>query len=200
MQDLEELRRRAAGCTACELYADATQTVFGAGRPGARIVLAGEQPGDKEDEAGEPFVGPAGHLLDRALERAGVGRGDAYLTNVVKHFRFRREGKRRIHRTPGVEHVRACLPWLESELATVRPRLLVTLGATAAKALLGSSFRLTRHRGELLDYAGLPLLATVHPSAVLRAPSDRRDEAFEELVADFAFAGRTAASTEVNST
>jgi len=150
MQDLEELRRRAAGCTACELYADATQTVFGAGRPGARIVLAGEQPGDKEDEAGEPFVGPAGHLLDRALERAGVGRGDAYLTNVVKHFRFRREGKRRIHRTPGVEHVRACLPWLESELATVRPRLLVTLGATAAKALLGSSFRLTSRRAARL--------------------------------------------------
>lgn len=200
MEDLEELRRRAAGCTACELYADATQTVFGAGRPGARIVLAGEQPGDKEDEAGEPFVGPAGRLLDRALERAGVERADAYVTNVVKHFRFRQEGKRRIHRTPGVEHVRACLPWLESELATVRPRLLVTLGATAAKALLGSSFRLTEHRGELLDYAGLPLLATVHPSAVLRAPSDRRDDAFEELVADLALAGRTAAFTGVNST
>lgn len=199
MEDLEELRRRAAGCTACELYADATQTVFGEGRPGARIVLAGEQPGDKEDEAGEPFVGPAGRLLDRALERAGVDREDAYVTNVVKHFRFRQQGKRRIHRTPGVEHVRACLPWLESELATVRPRLLVTLGATAAKSLLGSSFRLTKHRGELLDYAGLPLLATMHPSAVLRAPGDRRDEAFEELVADLALAGRTAASTGVDS-
>ena len=192
MDELDELRRKAAGCTACELYADATQTVFGSGRAGARIVLAGEQPGDKEDLAGEPFVGPAGRLLDRALERAGVDRGDAYVTNVVKHFRFRSEGKRRIHRTPGVEHVRACLPWLSSELATVRPRVLVTLGATAAKALLGSSFRLTRHRGELLEFEGLPLLATVHPSAVLRTPEERREEAFDGLVADLVLANRTA--------
>ena len=195
MDELDELRRKAAGCTACELYADATQTVFGSGRAGARIVLAGEQPGDKEDLAGEPFVGPAGRLLDRALERAGVDRGDAYVTNVVKHFRFRSEGKRRIHRTPGVEHVRACLPWLSSELATVRPRVLVTLGATAAKALLGSSFRLTRHRGELLEFEGLPLLATVHPSAVLRTPEERREEAFDGLVADLVLAGRTAESS-----
>ena len=192
MDELDELRRKAAGCTACELYADATQTVFGSGRAGARIVLAGEQPGDNEDLAGEPFVGPAGRLLDRALERAGVDRGDAYVTNVVKHFRFRSEGKRRIHRTPGVEHVRACLPWLSSELATVRPTVLVTLGATAAKALLGSSFRLTRHRGELLEFEGLPLLATVHPSAVLRTPEERREEAFDGLVADLVLAGRTA--------
>ncbi len=192
MDELDELRRKAAGCTACELYADATQTVFGSGRAGARIVLAGEQPGDKEDLAGEPFVGPAGRLLDRALERAGVDRGDAYVTNVVKHFRFRSEGKRRIHRTPGVEHVRACLPWLSSELATVRPTVLVTLGATAAKALLGSSFRLTRHRGELLEFEGLPLLATVHPSAVLRTPEERREEAFDGLVADLVLANRTA--------
>ncbi|MDQ3989683.1 MAG: UdgX family uracil-DNA binding protein [Actinomycetota bacterium] len=195
MDDLDDLRRKAAGCTACELYADATQTVFGAGRAGARIVLAGEQPGDTEDLAGEPFVGPTGRLLDRALERAGVDREDAYVTNVVKHFRFRQEGKRRIHRTPGVEHVRACLPWLSSELATVRPQVLVTLGATAAKALLGSSFRLTRHRGELLEFEGLPLLATVHPSAVLRTPDDRRDETFDGLVADLALAGRTAMSS-----
>ncbi len=195
MDDLDDLRRKATGCTACELYADATQTVFGAGRAGARIVLAGEQPGDKEDLAGEPFVGPAGRLLDRALERAGVDREDAYVTNVVKHFRFRQEGKRRIHRTPGAEHVRACLPWLSSELAMVRPQVLVTLGATAAKALLGSSFRLTRHRGELLEFEGLPLLATVHPSAVLRTPDDRRDETFDGLVADLALAGRTAMSS-----
>ena len=193
MDELDDLRRRAGGCTACELYADATQTVFGSGRAGARIVLAGEQPGDKEDLAGEPFVGPAGRLLDRALEGAGVDREDAYVTNVVKHFRFREEGKRRIQaRTPGVEHVRACLPWLSSELATVRPRVLVTLGATAAKALLGSSFRLTRHRGELLEFEGLPLLATVHPSAVLRTPEDRRKEALDGLVADLVLAGRTA--------
>ena len=194
MDELDELRRKAAGCTACELHADATQTVFGSGQAGARIVLAGEQPGDKEDLAGEPFVGPAGRLLDRALEGAGVDRQDAYVTNVVKHFRFRQEGKRRIHRTPGVEHVRACLPWLSSELATVRPQVLVTLGATAAKALLGSSFRLTQHRGELLEFEGLPLLATVHPSAVLRTPEDRREDAFDGLVADLTLAGQTAAA------
>lgn len=197
MATLEDLRRRAAGCTACELHADATQTVFGEGSPGARILLAGEQPGDREDVEGEPFVGPAGKLLDRALDRAGVDRADAYVTNVVKHFRFRQEGKRRIHRTPGTEHVRACLPWLHEELAVVRPRLIVTLGATAAKALLGSSFRLTRHRGELQEYEGLPLLATVHPSAVLRAPADRREEQFEGFVTDLALAGRTAAASSV---
>jgi uracil-DNA glycosylase family protein len=196
MPDLAELRREAARCTACELYADATQTVFGSGSPGAAMVLVGEQPGDREDVAGEPFVGPAGRVLDRALERAGVARGDVYVTNVVKHFRFRREsrdgreGKVRIHRTPGVEHVRACLPWLHAELAAVGPQLLVTLGATAAKALLGTSFRLTQHRGEVLTYAELPLVATIHPSAVLRGPKDRQAEMFDDLVADLALAGR----------
>jgi DNA polymerase len=186
------LRRQAAECTACALYADATQTVFGSGHPGASMMLVGEQPGDREDLAGKPFVGPAGRVLDQALERAGVARTDAYVTNVVKHFRFRREGKVRIHRTPGVEHVRACLPWLHAELAVVRPRLLVTLGATAAKALLGTSFRLTRHRGEVLEYEGLPLVATLHPSAVLRGPQERQAEMLEELVADLKLAGRTA--------
>lgn len=194
MSDLAELRREAAGCTACALYADATQTVFGSGPPGASMLLAGEQPGDREDLAGEPFVGPAGRVLDRALEQAGVARTDVYITNVVKHFRFRpegREGKVRIHRTPGVEHVRACLPWLHAELAAVGPQLLVTLGATAAKALLGSSFRLTQHRGEVLAYAELPLVATIHPSAVLRGPKDRQAEMFDDLVADLQLAGRT---------
>jgi DNA polymerase len=186
------LRRQAAECTACELYADATQTVFGAGHLGASMMLIGEQPGDREDLAGKPFVGPAGRVLDQALERAGVARSDAYVTNVVKHFRFRREGKVRIHRTPGVEHVRACLPWLHAELAVVRPRLVVTLGATAAKALLGAPFRLTRHRGEVLEYEGLPLVATLHPSAVLRGPQERQAEMLEELVADLKLAGRTA--------
>lgn len=141
-------------------------------------------------------MGPAGKLLDRALERAGVAREDAYVTNVVKHFRFRRQGKRRIHQTPGVEHVQACLPWLRAELDAVGPQLLVTLGATAAKSLLGSSFRLTHHRGELLEcsaVASLPVLATIHPSAVLRAPDDRRDEMLDSLVADLELAGRTAA-------
>lgn len=194
MSELNELRKQAADCTACELHAVGTQTVFGAGREGASIVLAGEQPGDKEDIEGEPFVGPAGRLLDRALQRAGVSREDAYVTNVVKHFRFKRQGKRRIHQTPGVEHVRACLPWLRAELDAVGPQLLVTLGATAAKSLLGSSFRLTHHRGELLEFDSTPLLATIHPSAVLRAPDDRRDEMLDDLVADLELAGRTAAA------
>ncbi len=191
--ELDRLREQAAGCTACELYADATQTVFGSGRAGAALVLVGEQPGDAEDRAGAPFVGPAGQLLDRALDRAGVRREDAYVTNVVKHFRFRRQGKRRIHQTPGVEHVRACVPWLRAELDAVQPELLVTLGATAAKALLGSSFRLTHHRGEVLEYDGVPLVATLHPSAVLRGPQEQRQEAFDGLVADLTLAGQTAA-------
>jgi uracil-DNA glycosylase len=191
MPELAELRRDAAECTACELYADATQTVFGSGHPGASMMLIGEQPGDREDIAGEPFVGPAGRVLDRALGRAGVARSDVYVTNVVKHFRFRREGKVRIHRTPGVEHVRACLPWLHAELASVGPQLLVTLGSTAAKALLGTAFRLTQHRGEILEYANRPLLATIHPSAVLRGPKDRQAEMFDDLVADLELAART---------
>ncbi|MDQ3899355.1 MAG: UdgX family uracil-DNA binding protein [Actinomycetota bacterium] len=191
MPELAELRRDAAECTACELYADATQTVFGSGHPDASMMLIGEQPGDREDIAGEPFVGPAGRVLDRALGRAGVMRSDVYVTNVVKHFRFRREGKVRIHRTPGVEHVRACLPWLHAELASVGPQLLVTLGSTAAKALLGTAFRLTQHRGEILEYANRPLVATIHPSAVLRGPKDRQAEMFDELVADLELAART---------
>jgi DNA polymerase len=190
MPELAELRREAAECTACELYADATQTVFGSGHTGASLVLIGEQPGDREDLAGEPFVGPAGRVLDRALERAGVARTEVYVTNVVKHFRFQREGKIRIHRTPGVEHVRACLPWLHAELSLIRPQLLVTLGATAAKALLGPSFRLTQHRGEILEYTGLPLVATIHPSAVLRGPKERQAQMFDELVADLKLAGQ----------
>jgi len=194
MSELTELRKQAATCTACELYTNATQTVFGAGREGASIMLAGEQPGDQEDRQGQPFVGPAGKLLDQALRRAGVCREDAYVTNVVKHFRFTRQGKRRIHQTPGAEHVRACLPWLRAELHAVGPKLLVALGATAAKSLLGSSFRLTHHRGELLEFDGLPLVATIHPSAVLRAPEERRDEMFDGLVADLELAGRTAVS------
>lgn len=193
MSNLAQLRTAAADCTACELYADATQTVFGQGRCGAAVALVGEQPGDREDVEGAPFVGPAGRVLDRALEEAGISREDAYVTNAVKHFRFQRNGTRRIHRTPGIEHVRACLPWLHAELVAVRPQLVVTLGATAAKALLGSSFRLTHHRGEILEYQDLPLIATIHPSAVLRGPEERRQEMFDDLVADLALAGRTAA-------
>lgn len=186
IKDLDGLREAAAGCTRCELYRDATQTVFGMGPRRASLVLVGEQPGDREDLAGEPFVGPAGRLLDKALAEAKIPRDQAYLTNVVKHFKFEQRGKRRIHQRPTVAQIRACRPWLDAELRMVRPTLLVTLGATAAKALLGSSFRVTEHRGELVDWPdGPPLLPTVHPSSVLRERDDeRRAAAFDELVAD----------------
>ncbi|MEJ3654344.1 UdgX family uracil-DNA binding protein [Actinomycetes bacterium KLBMP 9759] len=176
----------AAGCTACELYVDATQTVFGEGPVGAWLMLVGEQPGDREDREGAPFVGPAGKLLDKALEQAGIHRDEVYVTNAVKHFRFESSGNRRLHKTPAAGHVRACRPWLDGELEAVRPAVVGTLGATAAKALLGPSFRLTAERGSPRDWEGHRLVATVHPSAVLRMPSGRRDEAFDALVADLA--------------
>lgn len=192
MEDLETLRARAAGCTNCELYHDATQTVFGEGSPGAWLMLIGEQPGDREDLAGEPFVGPAGGLLDRALREAGIARGSTYVTNAVKHFKFTRQGKRRIHQRPTVAQVRACRPWLDRELAAVSPQVLVALGATAAKALLGPSFRVTKQRGEPLEWNERLLVATVHPSAVLRAPDERRAEEFDGLVADLRVAREAA--------
>jgi uracil-DNA glycosylase len=186
--DLDGLRAAAAGCTACDLYRDATQTVFGEGAGGAEVMLVGEQPGDGEDRAGRPFVGPAGRLLDRALEEAGIDRRLAYVTNVVKHFRFERRGKARLHKKPNAEQVHACFPWLEAELAVVRPRVLVLLGATAAQALLGGSFRVSRQRGELMDSELAPrVLATVHPSSILRAPDDEaRALAYKGFVADLA--------------
>lgn len=186
--DLAELRRRAAGCTACELHADATQTVFGRGPLGAWLMLVGEQPGDREDLAGQPFVGPAGRLLDTALDRAGIDRDAAYLTNAVKHFRFTRSGKRRLHRSPTVAQMRACRPWLDDELHLVDPAVVVTLGATAAKALLGTGFRLTAERGRARSFGERQLVPTVHPSAILRTPSDDRDAALDALVADLAVA------------
>jgi uracil-DNA glycosylase len=182
--DLADVRRAAAGCTRCELHGPATQTVFGQGPGTAWLVLVGEQPGDREDVAGEPFVGPAGRVLDEALDRAGIVRDEVYLTNAVKHFRFERRGKRRIHKTPGVTHIRACRPWLDGELAAVRPSALATLGATAAKALLGSGFKITQHRGEVLEWEGHRLVPTVHPSSILRGPPEVRDEALDALVAD----------------
>ncbi|TDV48026.1 UdgX family uracil-DNA binding protein [Actinophytocola oryzae] len=186
IQDLSlpELRRAAAGCERCDLYRDATQTVFGKGPAPARLMMVGEQPGDQEDRAGEPFVGPAGRLLDRALADAGIDRAQVYVTNAVKHFRFTERGKRRIHQKPNRTEAVACRPWLLGELARVAPELVVCLGAVAAQSLLGSSFRLTRHRGEVMDLPGstAKVTATVHPSAVLRAPD--RDEAYEGLVAD----------------
>ncbi|MGW5413766.1 UdgX family uracil-DNA binding protein [Actinomadura geliboluensis] len=204
--DLGALRRAADGCRGCGLYADATQTVFGEGSPGGRVVLVGEQPGDQEDRKGRPFVGPAGRVLDRALEEAGIERGDVYVTNAVKHFKFKRQaaGKRRIHETPNAGEMRACRPWLLAELRILEPDVVVVLGATAGKALLGSSFRVTKQRGRLmalpdLETIGTPaagrelgeappeeadtrLLATIHPSAVLRA--EDRDAVYAGLLDD----------------
>jgi uracil-DNA glycosylase len=186
--DIAELRQAATECRGCELWKPATQVVFSAGNPKAPLALVGEQPGDVEDRQGIPFVGPAGRLLQDALDEVGVPREDVYVTNAVKHFRFTERGKRRIHATPQVSHIKACLPWLEAELTLVDPALIVCLGATAARALLGSSFRVTKQRGQVLELAtpvGIrPVLATVHPSAVLRATGEDRDEAFAGLVAD----------------
>jgi DNA polymerase len=206
---LAGLRSAAAGCRACELWEPATQTVFGEGPETARIVFVGEQPGDQEDRKGEPFVGPAGRLLDKALADAGIDRRDAYITNAVKHFRFTPTPKRRIHQTPGPEHLRACRPWLEAEFEVLKPEIVVCLGATAAKALISPSFRITKERGRLLPWTppapvfpvaggdeadddepdeGAPaqtwMLATTHPSAILRTPGESRPAAYDALVAD----------------
>src|SRR5689334_20814909 len=170
---LKDLRSAAAGCRGCHLWRDATQTVFGEGQKKARVMLVGEQPGDREDRAGRPFVGPAGRELDRGLEAAGIDRAEAYVTNVVKHFKFEERGGRRIHATPKRFEIDACKPWLEEELRVVEPEAVVLLGATAAKAILGSSFRVTKQRGELLESELAPIVsATIHPSAILRAPDD----------------------------
>jgi uracil-DNA glycosylase len=176
---LTALREAAAACHGCHLWRYASQTVFGEGKKKARVMFVGEQPGDKEDRAGRPFVGPAGRELDRALEEVGIDRGDVYVTNVVKHFAFQERGKRRMHRTPKRFEIEACKPWLDEELRVIRPEALVLLGATAAKALLGSSFRITRERGRPLDSDLADLvLATVHPSAILRQRTD--EERYEE--------------------
>jgi len=184
---LAALREAVQGCRGCHLWRGATQAVFGEGLRRSRVMLIGEQPGDKEDLAGKPFVGPAGRELDRGLEAAGIDRGEAYVTNVVKHFKFEERGRRRIHQTPKRFEIEACKPWLTEELRAVNPEALVLLGAVAAKALLGSSFRVTRHRGELLDSDLAPLVsATIHPSAILRAPDDaarsRERAAFAEVL------------------
>jgi len=181
---LESLRAAAAGCQACDLWRNATQTVFGEGQGSARLMLLGEQPGDKEDLSGEPFVGPAGQLLDRALALAGIEREQVYITNVVKHFKWEPRGKRRIHQKPNATEIAACRPWLESEIAVVAPDVLACLGATAAQAVLGPKFRVTKERGRLrsMDLAAttLQVTATVHPSSILRAP----DEAARKLEFD----------------
>jgi DNA polymerase len=195
---LEEVRELASGCRACELWRRATQTVFGEGPAAARLLVVGEQPGNSEDLEGVPFVGPAGRMLDRALVEAGIDRSTVYVTNVVKHFKWRRapSGKRRIHQKPDRAEVEACFPWLEAEVGRVRPELIVCLGATAAQALLGASFRVTREHGRIVDSPLGPALATVHPSAILRAPDDARDEAYRGMVDDLRVAAsRLAAAT-----
>jgi uracil-DNA glycosylase len=184
-RSLDALRTAAAGCRGCHLWRGATQTVFGEGLKRARVMFVGEQPGDKEDLAGKPFVGPAGRELDVALTAAGIARDEAYVTNVVKHFKFEERGRRRIHQTPKRFEIDACRPWFDEELAVVKPEALVLLGATAAKALLGSSFRVTQHRGELLDSELAKLVtATIHPSAILRAPDEEARAAQRESLAE----------------
>jgi DNA polymerase len=184
LTNLDELRAAAATCTNCELYRDATQTVFGEGPADAAVVFVGEQPGDKEDLAGEPFVGPAGKLLDRAMAEAGIDRRRVYVTNAVKHFHFEPRGKRRIHKTPSAEHIRACRPWLDGEVAAIDPTVIVALGATAAKALLGPVFKVSQQRGEVFDRGGRRFTATVHPSSILRGPDEQRAVAYDALVDD----------------
>jgi DNA polymerase len=191
--DLARLREAAAGCRGCPLHENATQTVFGEGDASARVVLVGEQPGDQEDRKGHPFVGPAGRILNQALEEAGIDPGETYVTNAVKHFKFTQtpeRGKRRIHKQPSLREMTACGPWLAAETALLDPEVTVALGASAGKALLGSSFRVSRQRGILLEREDAsPLLATLHPSAVLRAGDDR-DAVYAGVVSDLRVVAR----------
>jgi DNA polymerase len=180
--DLESLREAACECRGCDLWEPATQTVFGEGPEDARMVLVGEVPGDREDREGHPFVGPAGRELDKALHEVGIDRGEVYITNAVKHFKFEERGKRRIHQRPDAKQVKACRPWLRAELDVVRPEVLVVLGATAAKSLLGSSFRLMAERGRPLDCDLAPVVfGTIHPSAILRGSDHASRQAQREL-------------------
>ena len=182
---LKVLREAAANCRACPLWKTGTQTVFGEGLKRARLMLIGEQPGDREDVEGHPFVGPAGRILDEALEQAGIERGDAYVTNVVKHFKWKPKGKRRIHQTPRAEEVKACAPWLEAELEVVEPEVMVCLGATAVKAVIGSAARVMKDHGEFLESRlGPTAMPTLHPSAILRADPEDREDAMAMLVGD----------------
>jgi uracil-DNA glycosylase family protein len=187
--DLASLREAAKGCQGCDLYQHATQVVFGEGKTHAAIFLVGEQPGDREDQLGRPFVGPAGQLLDKCLETAGIDRSMVYVTNAVKHFKWEPRGKIRLHKKPNSLEIAACRPWLDKEIAAVRPRMIVCLGATAAQALLGPQFRLTKHRGEVFITANGPVTATIHPSAILRIPEPAAKEAeLAELASDLRFA------------
>jgi len=182
---LPKLREAAAACTACDLYKTGTQTVFGEGTSNAEVMFVGEQPGDQEDLAGKPFVGPAGRLLDEALVDAGIDRTKVYVTNVVKHFKWQARGKRRIHQKPNWSEIAACRPWLEAELAVVEPRVLVCLGATAAQALLGRQFRVTRERGRPVESdLAQHVIATIHPSSILRSDPETREQEYAAFVED----------------
>ena len=193
---LTKLRQAAAGCKACDLWKTGTQTVFGEGAKGAEIVFVGEQPGDQEDQQGKPFVGPAGRVLDEGLEEAGIDRALAYVTNVVKHFKWEPRGKRRIHAKPNWAEIAACRPWLEAELEAVKPKVLVCLGATAAQALLGREFRVTKQRGVAVESDLAPhVIATVHPSSILRQDTEEaRQKAMADFVADLRVVAKLLAS------
>jgi uracil-DNA glycosylase family protein len=193
-QDLASLKEAAAQCRGCDLYREASQTVFGEGRAHAPILLVGEQPGDREDLQGKPFVGPAGQLLDKCLESAGIERGEVYVTNAVKHFKWEPRGKIRLHKKPNSLEIAACRPWLEAEIAAVRPQLIVCLGATAAQSLLGAQFRLTKHRGEVFPTDRGAVTATIHPSAILRMPEpEAKDAEIASLIKDLKMAAEYAA-------
>jgi uracil-DNA glycosylase family protein len=195
--DLASLREAAGHCHGCDLYQHATQVVFGEGRTHVAIFLVGEQPGDREDQLGRPFVGPAGQLLDKCLEMAGIDRSAVYVTNAVKHFKWEPRGKIRLHKKPNSLEIEACRPWLEKEIAAVRPQVIVCLGATAAQDLLGPQFRLTKHRGEMFPTSNGPVTATIHPSAILRMPEPAAKEAeIAGLVSDLRFAAEYVAKRQ----
>ena len=192
MASWNDVREAARNCRECDLWRQATQTVFGEGRPHSPLMLVGEQPGNDEDLAGKPFVGPAGRLLDEALQDAGIERGAAYVTNAVKHFKWEPAGKRRLHKKPNAREIAACRPWLEAEIDVLQPEVVVALGATAAQTLMGAQFRVTRERGRVI--CGLPwakaFVATIHPSAILRMNADDRATAIEEFIADLKVAAK----------
>jgi len=196
-KSLPTLQEAAEKCQGCDLYLRATQVVFGEGLVRSRLMLVGEMAGDEEDRAGRPFVGPAGRILDQGLEEAGIDREDAYVTNVVKHFKWEPEGKRRLHKKPNADEIRACLPWLEAEIAVVRPEVIVCLGATAAQTLVGPSFRVTKDHGRFVDSPLAPhVTATLHPSAILRRPTDaERRQEMRRFVADLRGVAKVLAAT-----
>jgi uracil-DNA glycosylase len=189
---IEELRKAAKSCRNCHLYKNATQTVFGAGAQNAKVMLVGEQPGDQEDIQGQPFVGPAGRLLDEALVEAGIDRSTTYVTNAVKHFKWEPRGKRRIHQKPNSIEIAACRPWIDGEIAALKPEVIICLGATAAQALISRDFRVTKHRGQWVESQLAPhVMATIHPSAILRAPDEQsRHEEMRRFIADLKFAAK----------